>query len=65
MDRVIREIVVKEHYDENGLFIRQDVIAELVRCEDCKFNRESTPCQIRIRGVDWCSRGKRYVKKEE
>ena len=55
----IREIIVKEYRDENDIFVRQDIIAGLVRCTECKHNQGKTPCWMHIKGVEWCSLGKK------
>ena len=63
----MREIIVKEYRNEQGLIIRREIGQELVRCKECKYWWETTganygDCEhfaLDTIADDFCSYGER------
>ena len=66
----MREIIVKEYRNEQGLITRREIGQELVRCKECKYKqqchkavehttRDTTSVTIAYRPIDFCSYGER------
>ena len=64
----MREIIVKEYRNEQGLITRREIGQELVRCKECKYERDGEEfmwCEHPngldsiVKPDDFCSYGER------